>query len=102
MGRVAAVTGPDAARRVTFQAPPELLALVVPKGFVAVDGASLTVVEVDDAAGTFGVAFIPHTLAQTLAGGYRPGDAVNLEADILGKYVDLLLERGNRWMRRAS
>jgi riboflavin synthase len=94
VGRVAAIQGDGEARRITFRAPPELRPLLVPKGFVAVDGVSLTVVDVDDAAGTFAVAFIPHTLAHTVAGGYQVGDAVNLEADILGKYVARLLAVG--------
>jgi len=62
-----------------------VLPFVVPKGFIAVDGVSLTVVDrLDDG---FTVAFIPHTLAHTIAGNYREGSRVNLEADILSKYV---------------
>ncbi len=70
-----------------FGADPSLLAYVVPKGFIAIDGVSLTVVDVDDGQG-FSVAYIPHTLAHTIAGGYRLGQQVNLEPDILGKYVE--------------
>jgi riboflavin synthase alpha subunit len=66
-------------------------ALLVPKGSVAVDGVSLTVVGV--AEDGFDVALIPHTLAVTALGGLRPGDRVNLEADVLGKYVRRYLER---------
>jgi len=80
------------ARRVRIAAPAGVLRYAVPKGFVAVDGASLTVVDVDDAA--FDVAFIPHTLQVTVAGGYRAGTAVNLESDILGRYVERLLGAG--------
>ncbi|RME13368.1 MAG: riboflavin synthase [Ardenticatenia bacterium] len=72
-------------RVVLFSAPENVLPYIVPKGFIAVDGVSLTVVErLDDG---FSVAFIPHTLAHTIAGEYREGTRVNLEADILGKYV---------------
>ena len=63
---------------------------LVPKGSVAIDGVSLTVVAVD-AAG-FEVALIPHTLEETTLGDRRPGDRVNLEADVLGKYVKRYLE----------
>lgn len=63
---------------------------LVPKGSVAIDGVSLTVVAVD-AAG-FDVALIPHTLEETTLGDRRPGDRVNLEADVLGKYVKRYLE----------
>ncbi len=60
-------------------------------GSVAIDGVSLTVVGVSD--GGFDVALIPHTLAETNLGDRRPGDRVNLEADVLGKYVVHYLER---------
>jgi riboflavin synthase len=68
-----------------IQGPPEVTKYLVPKGAVAVDGISLTVVE--PAADTFGVAVIPATLAKTTLASKRPGDAVNLEADIIGKHV---------------
>ncbi len=74
---------------VRFLAPPDVLRYVVPKGFIAVDGVSLTVVDRD--AEGFRIAYIPHTLAHTTAGAYRPGTRVNLEPDILGKYVEQLL-----------
>src|SRR5262245_51368332 len=77
-----------------FTCPPELAAQMVPKGSVAVDGVSLTLVEVT-AAG-FSVALIPHTLDQTTLGFKRPGDAVNLETDILAKYVWKCLEGQQR------
>ena len=73
-----------------FSAPPAVMRYVVPKGFIAVDGVSLTVVE--PAGDSFTVALIPYTLAHTIAGQYRVGDRVNLEADILGKYVEQLLQ----------
>jgi riboflavin synthase len=75
---------------VWFSCPPELAAQMVPKGSVAVDGVSLTLVEVT--ADGFSVALIPHTLDQTTLGFKRPGDAVNLETDILAKYVWKCLE----------
>jgi riboflavin synthase len=70
---------------------PELTRLMVEKGSVAVDGVSLTVVAVR--ADGFDVALIPHTLAVTTLGGLAPGRRVNLEADVLGKYVLRYLQR---------
>ena len=57
------------------------------------DGVSLTVATVDKPAGTFGVALIPHTLEVTIAGGYKKGTVVNLEADIIARYVARNLRR---------
>jgi riboflavin synthase len=74
-----------------FAPQPEQLRLMVPKGSVAIDGISLTLVHVT--AGQFSVALIPHTLQITTFGHVAVGDIVNIENDILGKYVDHLLER---------
>jgi len=73
-----------------FAAPRPLLAQMAAKGSVAIDGVSLTIVDVDDA--TFGVMLIPHTLAHTTLGGLAVGDAVNLETDLVFKYVARWLE----------
>jgi riboflavin synthase len=75
----------------TFEAPAEILRYTVKKGSITVDGISLTVVEVDSR--TFSVAIIPHTLKATSIGGKDIGDRVNLEADIIGKYVEKFLSR---------
>lgn len=75
-----------------LRVPQELSRLMVSKGSVAVDGISLTVVNVE--ADRFSVALIPHTLEVTNLGRRQVGDVVNIETDILGKYVDRLL--GNR------
>ena len=77
--------------RLFVDCEPAFAELLVEKGSVAVDGVSLTVVGVE-AAG-FDVALIPHTLAVTNLGGLVPGSPVNLEADVLGKYVKRYLER---------
>jgi len=77
--------------RLFVRCDPELADLLVEKGSVAVDGVSLTVVGVRRDG--FDVALIPHTLEVTTLGQRRPGDAVNLEADVLGKYVKRYLER---------
>jgi riboflavin synthase len=73
-----------------FEVDPSWTALMVPKGSVAVDGVSLTLVEVGP--GWFSVMLIPHTLAVTTLGALRAGDRVNLEADILAKHVQKLLD----------
>jgi riboflavin synthase len=90
-GRVRALARHGDDVRLAVECPPELAKQLVPKGSVAVDGVSLTLVDVTDAG--FEVALIPHTLAETNLGDRQPGDGVNLEADILGKYVLRYLER---------
>ena len=75
--------------RVTFEAAPNLLRYVVEKGSVAVQGVALTVTQVDDE--TFGVALIPFTLAETTLGTISVGDELNLEVDVLAKYVERLI-----------
>jgi riboflavin synthase len=80
---------PDGSTRFSFSAPPEVLRYVVEKGSVAVDGISLTVTAVDE--GTFEVAVIPHTLAVTTLGHKDTGAPVNIEVDLIAKYVDRLL-----------
>jgi len=89
VGRVLVLTREGEAVIARFGAPPQVMRYVVPKGFIAVDGVSLTVVE--RLADGFTVSLIPHTLAHTIAGRYRVGDVINLEADILGKYVERFL-----------
>jgi len=79
----------DGSTRFTFSAPPDVLRYVVRKGSVAIDGISLTVASLDD--DTFDVAVIPHTLAVTTLGHKERGAAVNLEADLIAKYVERLL-----------
>lgn len=90
IGTVASVTPEGDSRRVQIQSSPEVLRYVVEKGSITVDGVSLTVAGVSD--GAFEVVLIPHTLAATTLGVLEAGTRVNLEADILAKYVDRLLE----------
>jgi riboflavin synthase len=73
----------------TFAAPEPVLRYVIEKGSITVNGVSLTVAGFDEA--TFSVSIIPHTREVTNLGGLEPGDRVNLEADIFGKYVERLL-----------
>ena len=77
--------------RLVIDCEREIAELLVEKGSVAVDGVSLTVVGVEERG--FDVALIPHTTKQTTLGALRPGERVNLEADVLGKYVKRYLER---------
>ena len=79
----------DGSTRFTFSAPADVLRYVVEKGSVAVDGISLTVAALGDE--TFDVAIIPHTLAVTTLGQRDPGAVVNVEADLIAKYVERLL-----------
>jgi riboflavin synthase len=80
---------PDGSEIVTIEAPADVLRYVVHKGSITVDGVSLTVARrADDA---FAVALIPHTLAVTTLGARAPGARVNLEADLIAKYVERLL-----------
>ncbi len=77
---------------VRIQAPSAILALIVEKGSIAIDGISLTVATVSDK--DFQVSIIPHTGSETILLKKRPGDAVNLENDIVGKYVQKMLFGG--------
>lgn len=77
------------ARVVTFDAPSELLRYIVEKGSIAVDGVSLTVSAVDES--SFSVSLIPETLERTTLGTAEPGRPVNLEVDVLAKYVEKLV-----------
>ncbi len=79
--------------RVKVSAPAEVLRYVVEKGSIAVDGASLTVAELDH--GSFTVSLIPETLQRTNLGSAAPGTKVNLEVDVLAKYVERLLTHGH-------
>jgi len=88
-GTVAAVESTEDGVRIRVEAAPELLRYCVEKGSITVDGVSLTVAAVDDTG--FEVALIPHTLEVTTLGELTAGDDVNLETDVLAKYVEKLL-----------
>jgi riboflavin synthase len=91
VGSVRSVAPEGGGRRVRFEAPAELLKYIVEKGSIAVQGTSLTVAAVDEAG--FEVALIPHTLKATTLGALKPEQPVNLETDVLAKYVEKLLPR---------
>ena len=89
VGRIRSVEAEGQGFRVVVEAPEAVLRYCVEKGSVTVDGVSLTVAElVDDG---FAVALVPHTLEATTLSALRPGQAVNLEADVLAKYVERLV-----------
>ncbi|HWF26682.1 MAG TPA: riboflavin synthase [Solirubrobacteraceae bacterium] len=91
VGTVAGVAEDGFARRVRIDAPDEVLRYIVEKGSVAVDGVSLTVVAVDGE--SFEVSLIPETLERTSLGRARAGTVVNLEVDVIAKYVEKTLTR---------
>jgi riboflavin synthase len=91
--RVVEVERAKAGEEVTFELPAALARFVALKGSIAVDGVSLTVAAVDKPPGTFKVALIPHTLEATIANQYRRGSIVNLEADVIARYVARNLRR---------
>jgi riboflavin synthase len=90
---VLAISQDGGSKRYTLKPPASLSKFVAPKGSVALDGVSLTVNEVD--AATFGVNIIPHTQSQTTFGDLKPGDRLNMEIDVLARYVARLLEGGS-------
>jgi riboflavin synthase len=89
VGEIASVVEDGFARRVRIEAPPEVLRYVIEKGSIAVDGVSLTVAGLDGR--SFTVSLIPETLQRTNLGHAGPGDRVNLEVDVLAKYVEKLM-----------
>ena len=90
-GVVASITPEGDSYIFTFEAPPPIMGYLVEKGFIAVEGVSLTVVERHSTA--FTVAVIPYSFEHTVLGNRVPGDLVNIEIDILSKYVERLLNR---------
>jgi riboflavin synthase len=84
-GKITSITPEGEARLINFYAPPEVMDYLVEKGFVAVDGVSLTIVTKNTS--SFGVSVVDYTLKHTNLGSRRVGDLVNLEVDIIAKYV---------------
>jgi riboflavin synthase len=91
VGRIQSVEAEGDGLRVFVEAPAGVLRYCVEKGSITVDGVSLTVAELGDDA--FAVALVPHTLVATTLSELRPGQEVNLEADVLAKYVERLISR---------
>ena len=89
VGHISDIRRDDTAVWYTVHAGPEILRYVVEKGSITIDGIGLTVAAVDDEG--FSVSTIPHTVAQTNLSQRRRGDPVNLETDVVGKYIEKLL-----------
>ena len=89
VARVRSITPEGECRRILFSLSKELANYLIPKGSVAVDGVSLTVVEAGKQ--SFSVALIPYTLAHTTLGALRKGDVVNIEVDMMAKYIEKYL-----------
>lgn len=89
VGKISKVQRDDNAVWYTISAPPEILRYIVEKGSITIDGISLTVAKVTQK--DFSVSIIPHTAEKTVLSGKRAGDAVNLENDIIGKYIEKLM-----------
>jgi len=87
-GRVTSVTREGEAVLIKFETSPEVMRYIVPKGFIAVDGVSLTVANRDT--GSFGVSIVDYTRQHTILGSQKVGDMVNLEVDVMAKYVEQL------------
>ncbi|MGB8707421.1 MAG: riboflavin synthase [Dehalococcoidia bacterium] len=94
VGKVLSVRPEEGAFIARISAPSYLMPYVVTKGFIAVDGVSLTVFDYDDF--SFSVSLVGYTREHTTLGIIKPGDTVNLEVDIIAKYVDRLKQRDNR------
>jgi riboflavin synthase len=94
VGKVLSVKPEEGAFIARISAPSYLMPYVVTKGFIAVDGVSLTVFDYDDF--SFSVSLVGYTREHTTLGIMKPGDVVNLEVDIIAKYVDRLKQRDNR------
>ena len=88
LGRIVAIEPDARSQRWTFELPAELARYAAPKGSIAIDGISLTINEVEGR--RFGVNLIPHTIEVTTLGERRIGDAVNIEVDLVARYVERL------------
>jgi riboflavin synthase len=93
-GKVMTLTPEAEAVIARISAPAELMLHVVNKGFIAVDGVSLTVIDYDDS--SFSVSLVAYTREHSTLGSWRPGHMVNVEVDIIGKYVERLSHRDSR------
>jgi riboflavin synthase len=90
VGKIRTIREESPGWRIEVETPPALMRFIAHKGSIAVDGASLTVAEIDEA--SFSVAIIPHTWAATICRHYRPGTEVNLEVDLVARYLERLVE----------
>ena len=94
VGKVLSLLPEENAVIARISTPPHLTPYTVNKGFIAVDGVSLTVIHCDDS--SFSVSLVPYTREHTVLGNRKPGAVVNIEVDIIAKYVERLKQRDNR------
>jgi riboflavin synthase len=94
VGKVLSLQSEEGASIAKISAPAHLMPYIVNKGFIAVDGVSLTVIDSDDF--SFSISLVPYTRGHTTLGNRKPGDVVNLEVDIIAKYVERLKQMDNR------
>lgn len=93
-GEVVSITPEETAHIMRISAPSKLMFYIANKGSIAVDGVSLTIVDLDDF--SFTVSLVTYTLEHTILGSRRPGDRVNLEVDVIARYVERLKERNSQ------
>lgn len=93
-GEVISITPEEAARIMRISPPAKLMPYIASRGFIAVDGVSLTIAGLDNF--SFAISLVAYTMEHTTLGDRRPGDRVNLEADIIAKYVERLKEQSSR------
>ena len=91
VGTLASLAEEARSRRLQFELPEELMRFVAPKGSICIDGVSLTVNEIEGC--RFGVNIIPHTYQVTTLGALAPGSRVNIEIDVIARYLDRLMQR---------
>ena len=99
-GKITAMVKNDIAVEITIETEPNITGLIIEKGSVAIDGISLTVTEVSET--TFSISAIPHTLIHTILKTKKIGDTVNLETDVIGKYVEKLLKTDSECIERYA
>jgi riboflavin synthase len=100
LGRIMLVMHEEGASVMRISAPARLMPYIAEKGFIAVDGVSLTIVDFDEY--YFSVSLVAYTLEHTTLGGRRSGDMLNLEVDIIAKYVERLKERRHEGLTLSS
>ena len=100
IGKIVGIKEDDISIWYRIQASPEILRYIVEKGSITIDGISLTVADITDQ--DFSISAIPHTVSQTILKEKRQGDVVNLETDILGKYVEKLVSTSQKQQKKSS
>ena len=100
IGKIVGIKEDDISIWYRIQAKPEIMRYIVEKGSITIDGISLTVAAITDE--DFSISAIPHTVSQTILKEKREGDVVNLETDILGKYVEKLVSISQKQHKKSS